>query len=189
MNVQDVAFRIIRTAGPIRHARGENRPIRSVGLTDDDRREERTDLELRDHLQRFRTKLGCEINKVIRRGNRSAPVSRRLGRNRLCGGVPLAWDLAFWHRTFLDWPDRLASYAIEGIQESLLRRLGKSFDGAAVACDIDQHRSARNVEIPDAMVDQLIVPLPLAGLQVHRDDAFAKQPIAGPVPSILITGG
>ena len=41
--------------------------------------------------------------------------------------------------------------------------------------------------VPDRMVHELEVPLADAGLEVHRDERFAKQIVAGALAAIEIT--
>src|SRR5208337_5694254 len=67
--------------------------------------------------------------------------------------------------------------------------LSESLDLAAVHRDIHQHRSARNVHVPDAVVHQLIVPLSFAGLEVDGDDALSEQAIARTMAAVKIAGG
>ena len=66
-------------------------------------------------------------------------------------------------------------------------RLRHGFDHAPVDSDVDKHRRAGNIEIPGAVMHQLVVPLALASFQIHRDDGFSKQAIAGPMASIFVT--
>src|ERR1041384_1801335 len=37
-------------------------------------------------------------------------------------------------------------------------------------------------------MDELEVPLPLTGLQIDRDEAFAEQVVAGPVAAVVVRG-
>ena len=60
--------------------------------------------------------------------------------------------------------------------------------GSSVDRDVREYRRARDVVVPDPVVHQLIVPLPLAGLQIDRDDALAEQVVAGPMTAIVVAG-
>ena len=47
--------------------------------------------------------------------------------------------------------------------------LGQRLDDLAVDRDVAKQRGAGNVAIPQPMMDKLIVPFALAGLDIHRD--------------------
>src|SRR5262245_60673014 len=151
MNVQDVAFRIERTAGPVRDSCGEDCSVGTFGFADDDWRKDGPDLKFRNHLQGFGSKFGSEVDEIVRRRNSGSPISKRLGRNWLGRRVTLAGHVAFRDRTLFDWPDRLARHTIEGVQDSLFRRLRQSFYSSTVIRDVDEYRCAGNVKVPDAM--------------------------------------
>ena len=42
--------------------------------------------------------------------------------------------------------------------------------------------------VPDPVVDELVVPLALAGLQIDRDEAFAEQIVAGTMAAVVVAG-
>ena len=79
--------------------------------------------------------------------------------------------------------------AVEHIQERLLGGLRQRLDGAAVDGDVHEHRRARDIHIPDAVMHQLVMPLANAGLQINGDDALAEQAVAGPVAAVVVAGG
>ena len=81
----------------------------------------------------------------------------------------------FGDRTLFDRPHRLSGDAIEHVEQRLLRRLRERLDRAAVDGDVDQDRRARDVQVPDAVVHELVVPLALAGREIDGDDAFAEE--------------
>ena len=64
-----------------------------------------------------------------------------------------------------------------------------SLHGASTDRDADQHRRARDIEVPRAMVHQLEMPLPLAGFEIDRNERFTGQTIAWPMTSIDVSGG
>ena len=138
---------------------------RAVELADHGRREDRPELVARRELDAFGRSSGV---KSIRSSMRDALaiVGRRLGGKRLRRRVPLAGHVALRHRPLLDRPDRLAGGAIEHVEPALLGRLRDGLDHAAVDGDVGENRRARDVHVPDAVVDELVVPLALAGLQV-----------------------
>src|SRR5579864_3110916 len=87
---------------------------------------------------------------------------RRLGRKRLRGGVPFSRHISLRNGAFFHWPDRLAVFAIENVKECLFGWLRYGFHRLAVNGDVGENRSARDVHIPYAVMNELIVPLPLA---------------------------
>ena len=84
-DVQHAGFRIDRAALPVRaagHVRQHQHAAHAVGARDDRRREERTELVLRGHLQRLRLQLRREVDQIVERD--ALPIERRrLGRERL----------------------------------------------------------------------------------------------------------
>ena len=115
-------------------------------------------------------------------------VRRRLGGNRLRGGVVLAWHFPRGHRRFDDRPHRLAGDAIERVEIRLLGRHRHGLDGLAVDRDLGKDRRARDVHIPDAVVHELVVPLPLSGLEIDSHQALAKQAGTGTMAAVVIAG-
>ena len=105
----------------------------------------------------------------------------RVERERLRRRVPLAGHVALLDRPLFDRPDRLSGHAIEDEEERLLGRLRQRLDRLAVDGDVREDRRARDVVVPDPVVHRLIVPLPLTGLQIDRDDALAEQVVAVPM--------
>src|SRR5215831_12852928 len=97
---------IVRPARPVSPALATTyfqRPQRPSGLADHGRREERTNLVLRNDLQSLRLQLRSEIDNVVQR-KPAAAVRRWLRRDGLCGRIPLPGHIAFRHGPFLDWP-------------------------------------------------------------------------------------
>src|SRR5262249_42015961 len=64
--------------------------------------------------------------------------------------------------------------------------LRHGLDGATIDADVRQNRSARDIEIPDAVVHELVMPFSLAGFQIDRDQAFPEQPVPGTMSAIII---
>ena len=148
----------------------------------------RTDLVARRQLHRLGLQLGRKIDEIVERD--ALPIERRrLGDEGLGRRIPLAGNVALLDRALFDGPHRLARDAIEGIDPSLLGRLRKRLDGAAVDRDVDQDRCTGNVHIPDAVVHQLVVPLALAGRQIHGHDALTEQAGARTMAAVVVAGG
>jgi hypothetical protein len=61
-------------------------------------------------------------------------------------------------------------------------------DDLAVLVDVGEHRGRRHVVIPDPVVDELEVPLALAGLQVDAHQALAEQVVAGAMAAVEVRG-
>ena len=59
-------------------------------------------------------------------------------------------------------------------------------DRAAVDVDVGQNRRARDVHVPQAVMDQLEVPLALAGLQIDGDKALAEEAIPRAVAAVVV---
>jgi len=82
----------------------------------------------------------------------------RPGRERLGRGQLFARNVGLRDRALLDGPDRLPGFAVQGIQEGLLRRLENPLDGPSVDGHVHQDRRGRRVIVPDVVMDQLVVP-------------------------------
>ena len=54
---------------------------------------------------------------------------------------------------------------------------------------IRQDRSGWVVPVPDVVVDQLVVPAALAGLDVQSDQGIRKKIVTGPIAAEAIAGG
>jgi hypothetical protein len=105
---------------------------------------------------------------------RTAPASsgRLRWRRKLAGNVGLR------NRLLLDRPDRLARFAVEDEQESVLRCLGDDIDGAAVLTDRQQLRRLRQVVIPQVVMHELPMPDASAGACVKGHERIAKEVVA-----------
>ena len=85
----------------------------------------------------------------------------------------------FGDRALLDRPDGLTGDAVEDIEPALLRRLRDGLDRASVDGDVGEDRRARDVEVPDAVMHELIVPFALAG---HADRRASRLSPNRPLP-------
>src|ERR1700692_1753483 len=92
-------------------------------------------------------------------GNTLIVESRRLGRNRLRGGIPFSRHISLRNGALWHWPDGLAIFAIKNVKVGLLGWLRYGFHGSAVNGDVGENGSARDVHIPQAVMDELVVPL------------------------------
>src|SRR5580700_1125059 len=139
--IHDVSFRIVRSTWPVRPAaRGPERERgeRSIQLALHRRREHWPDFVFRNNCQGLIAQRGCEVNQVVD-GDTVAGVSGRLRRKWLGSRIPFARDITFFDWPLHDWPHRLASDAIEYIEEALFGGLRHGFYGAAIHIDIRQN--------------------------------------------------
>ena len=65
--------------------------------------------------------------------------------------------------------------AIEDIEQPCFVGCATALIAPAVDRDVGEDRRARNVLVPDAVMDELVVPLALAGLQVDGDQALGEE--------------
>src|SRR5207245_9434734 len=92
------------------------------------------------------------------------------------------------YRWFLHRPHRLASDAIEHVDERLLGYLRHRLDRLSADRDVDQGWRRRGVVIPQAVMHELVVPDLLAGGRFDTDEAVAIKPGAGAMAAIVIVG-
>ena len=116
--------------------------------------------------------------------DRGRPRRNRLGRR-----VPLARHVPRAHGDLGDRPHRLAGLAVEHEHVSLLGGLDQGLDLPPVDGDVQQDGPRRQVPVPDVVVHRLVVPHPLAGVEVDGDDAARVQVVAGPVAAVIVAGG
>src|SRR5438067_1614141 len=97
----------------------------------------------------------------VREADRQAnchPVDwRRPGRERLRRRRFLARYGRLLDRTFFNRPYRLARHAIEDVEPTDLMRQRHSFDSTAVDVDVRQHWRGRVIEIPNRMMNELVI--------------------------------
>src|SRR5690606_5488850 len=74
--------------------------------------------------------------------------------------------------------DRLAGRSLEHEQKAVLRRLRDDVDASAVSFDRQKLWGLRQVVVPEIVMHQLLVPEPLAGAGVQRDERIAEQVVA-----------
>ena len=127
---------------------------------------------------RRRLQLGREIERVVER-HALLRERGRPGRHRLRRPGLLALDVARRHRPFLDRPHRLAGDAIEHEREPLLGQLHDGVDRPAVDANRDEVRRRRVVVVPQAVMDELVVPLAHAGVRIETDERLGEQIGAG----------
>ncbi len=192
IDVHDVRLGIVgpaRPHGPSTIDRQRQRAERAADPADDGRREDRSDLVSRDHLLALGAKLGGEVDQVVARETIAVVLEQlpvRVERERLRRRIPFTGHVALFDRPLLDRPDRLPGHAIEHVEKRLLGRLRERLDRPAVDRDVRENRRARDVEVPDPVVHELIVPLALTGLQIDRDDALAEQVAARSMTAIVV---
>src|SRR5690606_21186466 len=123
--------------------------------------EERSELPLAGDLERLGAQLRCVVDEVVvgdaldlpRRGS----AGDRLSRRSLLAGNP-----GLRNRRLDDRPYRLAGDTVESVRIGELRRLHERRDLAAIDVQVDENRWGGKVPIPDVVVDDLVVPSPLA---------------------------
>ena len=111
---------------------------------------------------------------------------RRPCGKRLCGRIPLTGYVPGWNRQLFNRPDWFASLPIEGIN---IRLFGHLHNDLTAVRQIRQDRSGWVVPVPDVVVDQLVVPAALAGLDVQSDQGIRKKIVTGPIAAEAIAGG
>ena len=111
---------------------------------------------------------------------------RRLRRSRLRQRRPFARRLGLRRRNLVDRPHRLAAPAVEDEDPALLRDQGDGGDVPAADRDVDQVGRRREVEVPDVVVDDLVVPDAAARPGVEADQAVGEQVVALPVAAVEV---
>src|SRR2546422_446175 len=99
----------------------------------------------------------------------------RSRRKRLRWGSPLSRDIGLLHRTFNDWPDRLAGDAVEDVSESLFRQLNDRFHSAVIHIEIEQDRMRRHIVVPNVVMHELVIPNHLAGFDIDANQRAGEQ--------------
>ena len=190
VHVQNAGVRVHRRAGetgPATGARDDECPELAVLAFDDERLEDRTELQRGRDLQRLLAQFRREVDEVVLR-RALAVEGGRLGRERLGRRQHLAGHGALRHRAVLDGPDGLAGDTVEDVGERGLRDLGQRLDGLAVDHDVHDVRRRADVVVPDAVVDGLEVPDAFAGFDVQADDALREQVVANTVAAVVVVG-
>src|SRR5207249_1977290 len=125
-------------------------------------------------LQGFGSQFGSEIDQIVNRGTLPI-VSRRLAGEWLCGTRFFAWHRRLFDGALVDRPDGFAGHAIEHVQECLLGRLGDDFNGTAVDRDVGKDGSAGNIHVPNAVMNELIMPLSFTRTKIDRGQTLAEE--------------
>src|SRR5207245_337861 len=113
--IHRVSFRIVRTAGPVRPARGRShgeRSQRTFELAHRRGREDRAQVILRGNFFGAFAKRGGEIDQIID-GDAVAAVSGRLAGKRLRRRIRFAGNVADLHRLLGNGPDGFSGDAVE----------------------------------------------------------------------------
>ena len=116
-------------------------------------------------------------------------VRRRLDREWLRWCELFSRHLRHRNGAFLESPDRLTGLSIEGIQDRLFRRLEHTGDAAAADVDVHDDRRRRRVVVPHVVMDHLIGPLALSGLDVQRDQTCGVEIVPRTEPAVHVLGG
>ena len=184
-NVQHAGFGIDGGARPVGAAarlRSEDRAAQRQRCV------ERAEPELPDGLERHLPDLGGEVRQVLDPGALHRE-RRRLGREGLGGRHDFAFEVGVGRRrALLDGPDRLAGHSIERVDEPLLGDLGYSLHPTSIDGDVEQIRRRRAVVVPDLVMNELVVPHPLAGAYVETDDAVGEQIVTQAMAAVVVRG-
>lgn len=100
---------------------------------------------------------------------------RRLYREGLRRPGALSRHRALRDRPLLDWEERVSGEPIQDVHEARLRDLRHRRDLLSAAANRHQDRRVRQIVIPDVVVDDLVVPEPLPGIRVQREDGIGEQ--------------
>ncbi len=177
-----------RPAGAAADVRALNGALQPIVVAQHRRGEQGAESKIRHRLDRHRPNLRGEIDQIVHR-HTLVLEGRRLGRKRLGRRQGLALHVAVGrHRTFLDWPHRVAGRPVEHVGESLFADLRHRLGRPPVGVDVNQGRRGGEVVVPHPVVHRLEVPHALAGLDVERHQAFGKQVVAGPVSPVVVPG-
>ena len=152
------------------------------------RLEERTPVVGLEEVQGRLAQLRREVDQVVH-AQPLHVVGRGLRGMRLRLGQLLARHLRLRHRLLLDGPEGLAGRAVEGVGEGLLGDLHHRGDVLPVHGHVHEDGRGGGVVVPDVVMDQLVVPRPLPGLHVQRDQAGAEQVVAGAEAAVEVLGG
>ena len=187
-NVQHPRVGVDGGAPPVRASCGERTPeCALIPPADHQRRRciQRPDTERLDRLQRHLPNLRREVHEVV--GRDALIVEwRGFGRKRLGSRRTLTRDVRRRHRPLLDWPHRLSRDSVEGEHKTLLGDLGHRLDRSSVNRDVEKVGRRRQVVVPQAMVDELVVPDTLAGLDVETEEGVGEQVVAEALPAPVV---
>ena len=131
--------------------------------------------------------LRCEVNEIVGRET-LAVIRGRLGGKGLGGRIPLAGHGSLFDGTFFKGPHGLTRFAIQDVQERLLRTLRDHLHRPAVDGHVAQNRRAWIVVVPNAVMNELVVPAAGAGFQIQSDQAVAEQAVTWTRAAIVVSG-
>ena len=102
--------------------------------------------------------------------------------------IPLAGHIALRHGPLFNRPDRLAIRAIEHVEQRLFGWLGDRFDSPSLDRDVGEDRRAREIVVPETVVNRLEVPHALSRPRIQRHHALRKQIGAFAQPAVPVVG-
>src|SRR6478672_4684912 len=150
---------------------------RSRRLADDGRQEHRPELIVLREFETLPLQIRREVDQIVF-GDTCSRIRRRLRWNRLRRRGFFARHCRLRNRTLGYRPHWLTGNPIEHVQIAFFCRQRARLDPTAVYSDVGQQRRRRQVVVPDWMVSDLEVPLPLASLDVDGDQAVTEQIVA-----------
>ena len=125
----------------------------------------------------------CKIHQIIY-GNTLSVEASWFGWEGLCRRIPFTGHITCRYRQIFNRPDRLTGLAVEGIHKCLFCHLHDNFTAVG---QISQNRGGRVIPVPDIMMNHLLVPATLTGLDVHGYQTAGKQVRTRPVTAVSVT--
>ena len=191
VDVEAVGFRIETAAGPVGAAdigRQHQRAERAVRFGDNRWCEQWPDVVLRHQFFGFGAQRWCQVVQHVHAETlaieRQWPGGEGLGRT---GFFIRRFRLR--HCAFFNRPDRLAGFAVQHKQEGALGGLCQRLDGAAFCLHVEQHRCRRQIVVPQAVMNGLVVPAVGAGLHVHCHQGLAIEAVTRAVETVVVGRG
>ena len=131
-----------------------------------------------------RETLAAEIPDVVRRQS-LARERRRFRRQRLRRPCLLAFEIRRFDGLLFDRKKRVAGLTVEDEDMARFRNLRNSVD----AVDSNQVGWCRKIPIPNVVMDELIVPDPLARASVERKERVGKEVLPDTIAAVEIVSG
>ena len=82
--------------------------------------------------------------------------------------------------------DRLAGVAMPRVQVAVLAAGCDALDRPAAHVHVEEDRTSDQIEVPHLVVNGLVVPGQLAGLQMQRDDRVREQVLTLPRGAVVV---
>ena len=112
----------------------------------------------------------------------------RFYRDRLGRRGPFTRRVALGHRMLLDTKHGLPGLTIQDIHVAGFSGQCQDRHRLAVDLHVQQARRRGQVEVPEVVVNGLVVPAALAGADIQRHDGVAEQVVPGAVAAVIVRG-